>query len=96
MATKLFIGNLSFQTNEQTLTDLFAAYSELVSVSVIKDRDTQKSRGFGFIEMADDNAAKKAVTELNNKEVDNRNINVSVAKERESKPNRQAGYQKSW
>ena len=96
MTVKLFVGKLSFDTTEQTLSNLFGEHGEVTSLSIIKDRETNRSRGFAFIEMSDDAAAKAAISELNGKEVDGRNILVSVAEERERKPRNQAGYQKSW
>lgn len=96
MATKLFIGKLSFDTTEQTLTDLFAAYGEVASVAIILDRETNRSRGFGFVEMSDVKAAQTAIKELDGKDVDGRTIAVSAAKEREDKPRHNAGFKRSW
>jgi len=97
MTTKIFVGKLSYDTTEQTLTDLFAAYGEVTSVAVIMDRATNRSKGFAFIEMSDLKSAQTAIKELDNKEVDGRNIAVSAAKEREDKPRSQSGgFRKSW
>ena len=96
MAIKIFVGRLSYDTTEKTLTDLFAQYGEVVSVAVIMDRATNRSKGFAFVEMSEIKAAQTAISELNDKEVDGRAIAVSAAKEREDKPRAQAGYRKSW
>ncbi len=96
MATKIFVGKISYDTTEQTLTDLFKQYGEVTSVAVIMDRETNRSKGFAFVEMPDLKAAQTAIKELDNKEVDGRTIAVSAAKEREDRPRAQAGYRRSW
>ena len=96
MATKIFVGKLSYDTTEKTLEELFAAYGEVASVAVIIDRATDRSKGFAFIEMTDLKSAQTAIKELDGKEVDGRNIAVSAAKEREDKPRSNAGFKRSW
>lgn len=99
MATKLFIGKLSYDTTEQTLSSLFAEYGDVTSVAIIMDRATNRSKGFAFVEMADVKAAQNAIKELDGKELDGRNIVVSAAKEREERPrhsNQSSGYRRSW
>lgn len=96
MATKIFIGRLSFDTTEKTLLDLFGKYGEVSSISIIMDRDTNRSKGFAFAEMADLKSAQNAIKELDGKEVDGRTIAVSAAKERENKPRSNAGFRRSW
>lgn len=97
MTTKLFIGKLSYDTTEKTLKELFAEYGEVASVAVIMDRATNRSKGFAFVEMNDAKAAQTAIKELDNKEVDGRNIVVNEAKEREDKPRSQGSYsRRSW
>jgi RNA recognition motif-containing protein len=96
MATKIFVGKLSYDTTEKTLEELFGAYGEVASVAVIMDRATDRSKGFAFIEMTDLKSAQTAIKELDNKEVDGRNIAVSAAKEREDKPRNNAGFKRSW
>jgi len=97
MATKIFIGKLSYDTTEKTLKELFAQYGEVVSAMVIVDRATNRSKGFAFVEMSDAKAAQEAIKELNNKEVDGRNIVVNEAKERDDKPRSQGSYShRSW
>jgi len=86
MATKLFVGSLSWGVTDDQLKDFFSAAGTVVSAKVITDRDTNRSKGFGFVEMSSDEEAKKAVDELNDKELDGRNINVSEARPREERP----------
>ena len=66
--TKLYVGNLPYSFTEETLRNLFASYGNVASSSIIKDRDSGRSKGFGFVELEDDNAAQTAINELNNKE----------------------------
>lgn len=82
MATKLYVGNLSFQTQEQDLRDLFSTHGEVVSCNIISDRDTGRSRGFGFVEMADADAARNAENALNGHDLDGRQLKVNEAKPR--------------
>jgi RNA recognition motif-containing protein len=82
MTTNLYVGNLNYDTTEDTLRGVFAEYGEVESVRVITDRYTGRSRGFGFVEMASEEAAAKAISELNGKPVDDREIRVDKAKPR--------------
>ncbi|MDH7459726.1 RNA-binding protein [Chitinophagaceae bacterium 26-R-25] len=84
----MYVSNLDFQVREEDLRALFAPFGEVTSVKVIKDRETGRSRGFGFVEMSSDEAANKAIASLNNKELEGRAISVSQAKEREDRPRR--------
>ena len=86
MATKLFIGSLAWATNDDSLKDFFSQAGTVVSANVIVDRDTNRSKGFGFVEMSSDEEAKKAVEELNGKELDGRPIVVNEARPREERP----------
>lgn len=86
MATKLFVGKLSYNTTDEGLEALFASYGKVVSAQVITDRGTNQSKGFGFVEMEDQEAAQKAINELNGKEFEGRTIVVNVAKPREDRP----------
>lgn len=86
MATKLFVGSLSWNTTDDTLRDFFATAGTVVSASVIKDRETDRSKGFGFVEMSSDEEAKAAIDKLNNQELDGRAIVVSEARPREDRP----------
>lgn len=82
MSTNLYVGNLSFQTSTSQLEGLFAEFGEVTSAQVITDRDTGRSRGFGFVEMQTSEQADNAISALNGKEVDGRNLKVNVAKPR--------------
>ena len=86
MTKKLYVGNLSYDTTEDALRDLFGALGEVASVALIVDRGTGRSKGFAFVEMTDDTAAQQAITDLNGKEVDGRAIRVA-----EARPPRQDG-----
>ena len=79
---RIYVGNLSFQTTEQGLSDLFAEHGSVNSVSIISDRITGRSRGFAFVEMNDDAEAKAAMDAINGKEYDGRPLRVAEAKER--------------
>ncbi len=80
MAKKLYVGGLNYDTNSETLSQLFGTIGVVTSVAVINDRETGRSKGFAFVEMADDAAAQKAITELTGKEVDGRTITVAEAR----------------
>ena len=84
----LFVGNMNFQTTESDLRALFEPFGEVVRIQVMTDRDIGRSRGFGFVEMADDEAAAKAIAALNGKELDGRALNVNEAR---PKPERTGG-----
>lgn len=86
MASKLFIGSLAWATNDDSLRDFFATVGTVTSASVIMDRETNRSKGFGFVEMSSDEEAKKAIEELNGKDLDGRPIVVSEARPREERP----------
>ena len=81
------ISNLSFGISDADLNQLFSEYGEVSSAKVITDRETGRSRGFGFVEMSNDEEAEKAINELNQAEYDGKVINVSVAKPRENRGN---------
>ena len=83
----IYVSNLSFNVTDEDLHDYFAEYGEVSSAKVITDKFTSKSRGFAFVEMADDAAAQKAIQELDGASVDGRTIGVSVAKPREDRGN---------
>ena len=84
MSKKIYVGNLSWNTTENGLNDLFSQYGEVISVRIITDRDTNRSKGFGFVEMADDNAAEAAISTFNGSDLDGRNIRVNEAENREN------------
>ena len=79
MSKKLFVGSLSWDTNDDGLRDAFAQHGEVTEATVIADRDTGRSRGFGFVTFAEDEAADKAVSALNQTDLDGRTIKVDVA-----------------
>jgi RNA recognition motif-containing protein len=82
MSNNLYVGNLTFNTTSDDLQALFAPYGEVTRAQVISDRDSGRSRGFGFVEMATSEEAKAAIDALNGKNVDGRDLTVNVAKER--------------
>jgi len=82
MSTNIYVGNLTFETNSGDLETLFAQHGEVKSANVITDRDTGRSRGFGFVEMGSSEAAKAAIGALNGHNIDGRDLTVNVAKER--------------
>ena len=84
----IFIAGLNYNISDSELSELFAAYGEVSSARVIKDRQTGRSKGYGFVEMSDDEAAKKAIEELNGKEVKGRAIVVSEARPKTEEPRR--------
>lgn len=83
----IYVSNLSFNVNDEDLHDFFADYGEVSSAKVITDKFTNKSRGFGFVEMADDEAARKAIAELDGGIVEGRAIKVTEARPREERSN---------
>ena len=86
MTNKVYVGNLSFDTTEDTLKDLFAQAGTVNSASIVMDKFSGRSKGFAFVEMSSEEEAKKAIEMLNGKEVDGRNIVVDEAKPMEKKP----------
>ena len=82
MSKKLFVGSLSWNIDDRALREAFAPHGEITEATVITDRDSGRSRGFGFVTFADDEAAEKAITALNQTELDGRTIKVDVAQER--------------
>ena len=84
---RIFVGNLSFNTSDNELRDAFSAYGEVASANVITARDTQRSRGFGFVEMEKDEAL-KAINSLNGSDLQGRALNVNEAKAREDRGSR--------
>ncbi len=86
----IYVSNLSFAVVDEDLKSYFAEYGEVTSAKVIMDKYTNRSKGFGFVEMSDDAVAQKAITELDGATVDGRSIKVSVAKPKEERPSRPA------
>jgi RNA recognition motif-containing protein len=83
----IYVGNLSYKVEENELRQIFEEYGEVASVKIITDKYSGRSKGFGFIEMNDEEQAKKAIEELNQKEVDGRQIIVNVARPRRTDDN---------
>jgi RNA recognition motif-containing protein len=96
MATRIYVGSLSFSTTDDQLLQLFSTYGEVTEATVAVDRYTTQSKGFGFVQMSDDAAAQQAITALNGTALDGRTINVSLAKPRaersDSRTPRSDGY----
>ncbi len=91
MAMKLYVGNLSFQTSSEDLQELFSQAGTVESASVVEDRETGRSRGFGFVEMATKEEGEAAIAQFNGKEVNGRNLNVNEARPREDRGGRGGG-----
>jgi cold-inducible RNA-binding protein len=91
MAMKLYVGNLSFQTSSEELQQLFAQAGTVESATVVEDRDTGRSRGFGFVEMASKEEGEKAIQQFNGTDLNGRNLTVNEARPREDRGNRGGG-----
>lgn len=85
---KIYVGNLPYKIRDEELNDLFKPFGEVASANVIMERESGRSKGFGFVEMPSKEEAEKAIAELNNKEVMGRALKVNEAKPREDKPRR--------
>jgi RNA recognition motif-containing protein len=91
----IYVSNLPFAVTDEDLKSYFADYGEVSSAKIIMDKYTNRSKGFGFVEMTDDTAAQKAIGELDGATVEGRAIRVAVAKPREERPARSANYSNS-
>src|SRR5580704_1175144 len=91
MAKKLYVGNLSYDTNDSDLQQMFAAYGSVQSAQIVMDRDTGRSKGFGFVEMSSDQEAQAAITGLNGKEFNGRALTVNEARPREDRGGGRSG-----
>ena len=87
----IYVSNLGFNVNDEDLRGFFTPYGEVTSAKIITDRETGRSRGFGFVEMSDETASKRAIAELNDTAVDGRNIKVTEARPKEDRPARSNG-----
>jgi RNA recognition motif-containing protein len=87
----IYVSNLSFNVQDEDLREFFTPYGEVTSAKIINDRETGRSRGFGFVEMSDDAASKKAIAELDGATVEGRAIKVVEAKPKEDRPARSGG-----
>jgi len=97
--TNIYVGNLSFNATEDELRDAFEQYGKVASVSIIKDRDTGRPRGFAFVEMADGKEAATAIKELNLREIAGRSITVNEARPKAERPRSGGGgggRRRSW
>jgi RNA recognition motif-containing protein len=92
MSKKIYVGNLSFDTNDTQLNQIFQPFGQVTSSRVITDQYTGRSRGFGFVEMDNNEEADKAIAGLNGKNVEGRDLNISEARPREDKPRGSGGY----
>lgn len=88
----IYVSNLGFNVTNEDLKQFFTPYGEVTSAKVIDDKFTGKSRGFGFVEMADNSSAQKAIDALNESSIDGRSIRVTEARPREEKPNNGGGF----
>lgn len=88
---RLYVGGLPYQTNDQDLADLFGQIGQVISATVITDRETGRSKGFGFVELSNDEEAQSAIAQLNGSLLGNRTITVNEARERQASGNR--GFQ---
>ncbi len=86
MDVKLYVGNLPFDTTEQAIREMFAQCGTVVSVALIKDRDSGQSKGFAFVEMSSQKEAQNAISTLNGRTVGDRQMKVNIAKPREERP----------
>ena len=93
---KLYVGNLSFGTTDSDLQNLFGSHGAVQSAQVIMDRDTGRSKGFGFVEMTSEDEAKVAITALNGQEVDGRALTVNEARPREERPRNNFGGNRNY
>lgn len=82
---KIYVGNMAYTTSEETLSNVFAAYGEVEEVAIINDRDTGRPRGFSFVTMADDSAAREAIEAINGTDLDGRTLVVNEARPRENR-----------
>ena len=82
MSANIYVGNLAFSTDSAALQQIFAVHGEVTKAQVIEDRDTGRSRGFGFVEMTSADDAQKAISSTDGSSVDGRQLNVNIAKER--------------
>lgn len=91
----IYVSNLGFSVQDEDLKEYFEEYGEVISAKVITDKFTNRSRGFGFVEMPDESAAQKAIKELNGAVVEGRSISVTVARPREERSNTKKSFSNS-
>ena len=88
MATRIYVGNLPYSADNEQLVQIFSAHGEVVEATVVIDRDSGRSKGFGFVQMSDDAAARNAIASLNGTMLDNRTIRVNEAQPRPERSGR--------
>ncbi len=91
MSKRIYVGNLPFSVTEEEIRSMFSAYGEVISVNIISDRETGRSRGFGFVEMGEDDS-QKAISALDNTEFSGRKLHVNEARERTERTQRTSRY----
>jgi len=98
MSTSIYVGNLSYSVNEESLSEIFGAFGSVVSTKIVMDMNTGRSKGFGFVEMSSAEEANKAIKELDNAEINDRNVKVNLAKPREDRERtgRRDNFRKSY
>ncbi|MCA9909357.1 MAG: RNA-binding protein [Anaerolineae bacterium] len=95
MAKKLYVGNLSYNTTQEQLQTLFSQMGEVTDVAIITDRDTGRSKGFAFVEMATEGSAQEAIKRLNGSTLDSRTLTVNEARPREERSNSYGGNRRN-
>jgi len=95
MSKKIYVGNMAYSTDEAALKDLFASFGEVTSSKVIIDKFSGKSKGFGFIEMANENEALDAIAKLNGKEFNGRNLKVNEAEDKPRRENNRGNFNRN-
>ncbi|MGZ3664156.1 MAG: RNA recognition motif domain-containing protein [Ktedonobacterales bacterium] len=96
MATRIYVGNLPYSATSEQLTDLFSAFGEVSEATVITDRDTGRAKGFGFVQMTQDDAARTAIAQLDGTTLDNRAIRVNEAQARTERNDRHSARAPRW
>ena len=91
----IYVANIPWKASEDQLKELFSQYGEVASAKIIMDKVTQRSRGFGFVEMSDDNSGKNAINELNGRDFLGKNLVVNEARPREERPARSGGFRRN-
>ncbi len=91
----IYVSNLNYSTSSESLQQLFAEYGEVTSANIITDRETRRSRGFGFVEMPNDAEGQKAIEELNGTEFEGKTINVNIARPKTDRSNNNGGYNRN-
>lgn len=96
MAKRLYVGNLPYSATQESLQEMFSQAGTVSSASIIRDKMSGRSKGFGFVEMASDDEAEKAIEMFNGKDVEGRALTVNEARPMEERPKREGNFRKSW